>query len=435
MKIPREVPLVSGTVGDSILVLTRPDIRSAEELTAPARYQTADGVVHGRPGDIAMMGYGGEQWPIKRTVFLGTYKVLGRVGQYFIGERLLHVRRAWPVTSESAVFDYGSDRGKVPVARGGWIYQSDDNDYGTVNREVKHVGHLEIDDEDRIVSGTWADRYDRWTLALTALPPILSFLALLAFAAAAEQMRYWISPVLIAVETVLLIMGATLVWWIRKDRWLLKACIAMGQDLCVRYQVAVELLGNAPSTDFPGMSLWRCAQSQVLDGKDAKVEPKQADNEPAPASTAERDARLKEEIGATLEQLTNKIESCHKRERLSSWATNAAFFVILLVNVYLLGVADQPYVELAGIWLPALISATHSFNFRRRTTDRIGAMTEFRLQLRFVQTRLFDMSPGEGTSGSAADRAATLRLLCSIVAQHSQREFLFALSNEADFPV
>lgn len=431
MKVP-VVPLISGNVGESILVLTRPDIRSAEELSAPARYQTADGVVHGRPGDVAMTAYGGEQYPIKRDVFLGTYRVLGRVGSYVIGERLIHVRRAWPVTSDTAVFNYGEDRGTVPVERGGWLYQSDDQDFGLINREVKHVGHLEIGDEARIVARPWAARYDRWTLALAALPPVLSFLALLAFAAAADGLAHWIPPTLISAETFLLIMGAALVWWMRKDRWLLKACITSGQDLCRRYQVAVEQLGNAPSTDFPGMSLWRCAQSQALSEATANVNPRRASSELG----LDQDTLLKAEIGSTLEQLTDKIRRCHTRERLSTWATSAAFLTILLVNAYLLGVAHQPFVELAGIWLPALISATHSFNFRRRTTDRIGAMKEFRLQLRFIQTRLFDAGPPDGTAGDReADRTATLRLLCAIVAQQSQREFLFALSNEADFPI
>ncbi|NIE59628.1 MULTISPECIES: hypothetical protein [unclassified Burkholderia] len=358
--------------------------------------------------------------------------MLGRVSQYIVAERLIHVRRAWPVISSQAVLNYGDDRGTVPVPREGWLYQSDDHDFGLINPDVKLKGHLEIGNEEEVLSGNWSERYDRWTLLLAALPPVLSLLALLAFAATAGGLEHWISNALIGAETILLLLGAGVVWWIRKDRWLLKSSIVSGQALCRRFQAAVELLGESASNDFPGMSLWRCAQSQGGVETEAQTAPGATQR----SANTDRYAQLKAEIGSTLDELEEGIGQYHNRERYTGWTTYIAFLIILLVNLDLLAVAHRPLVELLGIRLPALISAIHVFNFRRRTADRIGAMKEFKLQLRFIQTRLFaTASQTQRTNDVERDRAATLRLLCAIVAQQSQREFSFALANEANFPV
>ena len=86
------------SVGRPMLILSLPEIRVTEELAAPERFTTRDGVVVGRPGDMAVTAYGGERYPIPREVFFCTYEVLGRVGPEFIAQRLVHVRRAWEVS-------------------------------------------------------------------------------------------------------------------------------------------------------------------------------------------------------------------------------------------------------------------------------------------------------------------------------------------------
>ena len=92
--------LIGGAVGAPFVILSFPEVRSAKRLRASQEFHTADGVIIGRPGDVAMIGYSGKRWPIKRSVFLGTYRVLGRVGEHLAAQRLVHPRIAWKVESE-----------------------------------------------------------------------------------------------------------------------------------------------------------------------------------------------------------------------------------------------------------------------------------------------------------------------------------------------
>ncbi len=56
--------LVSGEVSEPLVVLSRSEIRNAEILEAQQEFRTADGFVTGRPGDVVVMAYGGEPYPI-----------------------------------------------------------------------------------------------------------------------------------------------------------------------------------------------------------------------------------------------------------------------------------------------------------------------------------------------------------------------------------
>src|ERR1700748_2175809 len=122
-------PQVRGTFGHELIVLSLSDVRQAEELHAPIRLDTANGEVKGRDGDIVITAPWDERYPIKRAIFYGTYQVLGRVGVQFVANRLIHVRRAWPVLSPHAEVDYGPDRGVVAAPKGSWVYRCDDDDY------------------------------------------------------------------------------------------------------------------------------------------------------------------------------------------------------------------------------------------------------------------------------------------------------------------
>jgi hypothetical protein len=417
--------LLNGTVGDPLYVLTLPEVRGAEEVATYTSVVTADGTVGAHPGDFIVKPDGGEPYPVRRDVFFGAYKILGRVGRHLVAERLIHLRRAWPILEDEASFDYGAERGTVPIARDGWLYQSDDNDFGVINREVKHDGHAEIGREADVRGYPWARRHDIATAMLASMPPMLALLALLALYFS-DHGWAWLRVVFLVAETLLLLAGAAVVVWLRKDRWLLKACVSSGLDLCRRFQVAVQLLGYPPSSDFPGMTLWRFAQ---------------LDTPPPPLdlgcqSVQEFEKQLKREIALTIGEVRERMERDRTRELLVNWGSGLTLLLIFFINLHALAVPGAVRMEVLAIWLPSLVSAAHSFNFRRRTTDRLAALREFMAHLRFVQTRLFeDVPSGHSMNPHAENRAANLRLLCRLVAQHSQRELLFTLANEQPLPV
>ncbi len=418
--------LLNCVVGDPLYVLTLPEVRSAEEVIAHTNVPTADGMVSAQPGDFIVTPPGSEPYPVRREVFFGAYRFLGRVGQHIAAERLIHLRRAWPIVTDDATFNYGTS-GTVPIARDGWLYQSDDNDFGVINRDVKHKAHAEVGLEIDVRRYPWEWRHDMATAMLACLPPVLALLALFAFHFTAGNSR-GLSVVFLVAEMVLLLMGVTVVVWLRKDRWLLKACVSSGLDLCRRFQPAVQLLGQSPSQDFPGMSLWRSAQLDIPPLSTLELE--------SPQSVLNLETDLRREVALTLGRVRNRMEHYHTRERLVSWGTGLTLLLIFLINLRVLAVSEARQLELLAIWLPSIVSAVHSFNFRRRTTDRVATMREFVAHLRFVQTRLFEDVPrGHSMSPTSESRAENLRLLCRLVAQYSQRELMFALANEPPLPV
>jgi hypothetical protein len=426
---PPTPQLVQGKdFGEPLYVLTRPEVRNGEVLSAPRAFDTRDGVVAGGAGDIGVFGYGGEQWPVKRDVFLGSYRILGRVGSYIVAQRLVHVRLAWTVQCDDAIFDYGVGRGRVPAPRDGWVYQSDDPDFGYIHPDVKLQGHDEVGPQAEVSGRPWTQYVERAGTALILLPPVLALLALLAFAAQIGLGWSEVAWALIAIETVLLLAGAALVWKMHRDRWVLKAVVDSGQNLCRRFQCAVELLAEPASQRFPAMSLWRAAQQQML--PEGALKPEIRTSDPA------REGEVKAEIGATLASLKEQVQHAHRLERVASITTLCAFVAIIVGNLVLLGGVHAPAIEVVAIWLPSVIGAGHLFNFRRRTVDRIGAMNEFTAQLKFIQTRLFqDSPPLQPGSQDGTWRVANLRLLCKVVAQHSQRELGFALFDEPQLPL
>jgi hypothetical protein len=216
---PSPTPAFAGSrLSEPRMLLTIPDVRAARRLVEPARFDTRDGFVEGQAGDFAVTGYGKERYPVRPNVFFGTYRVLTQFGNELVAERLVHIRRAWNVLDVGATMDYGQGRGVVSVERGSWLCQSDDGDYGTIRPDVHHLSHRVVGQEDPEPCD-WKERVDQTEKALTALPPLLSLLALSAFVASASAgAPVWLAPLLIALELILKIIGGGLAWATMRGR-------------------------------------------------------------------------------------------------------------------------------------------------------------------------------------------------------------------------
>jgi len=400
--------------------LSTAELRSAEVLQTERQFDTLDGKVSGQRGDVGVIGYAAEQWPVKREIFLGSYMIVGRVGDHLTAQRLIHPRLAWQVESDDATFDY-QGRGRVSALRGGWLYQSDDGDFGYLNPGVKHQGHVEIGFCSDIDNCPWKQRVAVafWTLLL--LPPVLSLLALLAFLA---QMReaYSLSRGLVFGELFLLIIGAILAFGMRKGHWISKSLVTESQRLALEFQVAIQLLGERTSKAFPAMALWRSAQQRLLP-------------EGAPECKLVRDAAAEQALGLTIHRTHDAMQAAvqreHAIEQLAKWLTLAGFVAIVLCNLLLIFGLHMPNLEVGAIWLPAAIGCAHTLTFRRRSVERIAALKELVGILSFVKIHLY----GADCVSDDSQRESILRLLCRAIALHGQKELRFALSTEPDIPV
>jgi hypothetical protein len=233
------------------------------------------------------------------------------------------------------------------------------------------------------------------------------------------------SHAFILIETLLLIGGATLVWWIRADKWTLKASVKSGLDVARRFQPAAELLGIAQSRDFPNMALWKAAQ-------DLDKQPSPED--PNPSRQRELVVQVKMEIAALLENMKKSIRHHYFLERLATLATLAAIAAVIACNLYIVLIEHRTDVELLAVWLPSLIGAIYSFNFRKRTVQHIETIRDFLLQLDFAKVRIYAPTEEDPMISQQLFRA-NLRLLCKIVALFSQREIQFALADQPQVPM
>jgi hypothetical protein len=370
----------------------------------------------GREGDFAVTSHEGERYPILRDIFLGAYETVGRIGRDVVARRLIHVRRAWEVLEDGASFDYGPGRGRVPVSRGSWLYQSDDDDFGIVHDKVKHNGHVEASEEQALSNIDWGRRRDRWVLVLGTLPCVLSLLALCALLSPVIAPTLgWLAPTLICVEIALLVAGVAAVVVIKQQRWVLKACTHSALELGREFQVAARLLGQPESSQFPGMALWRAAQAP---------RPVVATDVPDLLET------LKSALAGRLHKLRQGIERAHRREVLVRILTGAAVVIVLLANLSLFRGGHSLLAELAVVWLPTLIAAMHGIDLRRRSAERLTAMRTFADELRFVHRRLY-----EREASSIDERNAVLVVLCRSAARYGQHELQLALAVEAPIPV
>lgn len=413
-----------GIFGDELVVVSRCDIRRAEQLLTETTIDTADGRVIGRVGDFVIFTASGEQYPIPSAIFFGTYEILGRVGTRYVCRRLLHARRAWPILSTYAEFNYGSDRATVTGDRGGWIYRSDDDDYGLINGQQNTKAHIVAGTVRALGKRDWEAWFRRSTLALTCLSPLLALLALSAFLAAQSPQHAGWAHLLLLAEGGLLLLGIGLAAWIRRHRWAARAAIGFAARTARQFQVAAEMLGESRSDLFPGMTLWRAAQS------DAQV---------SGTFRPHHIRELKDQVALACERTRQELHHYHASEIGASIATVTVAAVILGCISFLVWVRHSEHVELAAIWLPSVVGALHTWNWSRQVSSRRAAAREFLAELQFVRAQLYALSPQDRSipSNEAAleQLIATVRTLCHVVAVHTQRQLSHAIGEDPNLPV
>lgn len=424
--------LVQGSLGEALVALSRPEIRQAQRVAQATPMMTADGQVTGRPGDVRIRA-NNEEYPIKAEVFYGTYEVLGSVGEQMVVRRLMHTRQAWPITSDDAIFSYGPGRGDVAIARGGWMYQSDDDDLGVINREAYQRSHAVVGPAREQGACDWALRFRVAATALTFLPAGLTALGLAAFVAYAVGHQHGLSKALLAIETLLLLAGAGLLFWMKRQRWMLRAAVQEGSRLALTFQCAVRLLGHRASAQFPGMALWRAAQSP----QDGRAD--QSLSRGGPEVDADL-TQLKSSLGKERAALLHEFHTHHQTERLALWAGMASLALICMFNAWLVFVSHSVALEVMVVWLPALIAALHAHNHRRQVAQRASGTGDLLAELQFVSERILADSAGGSaslhTDPQARNRlSAALAVLCKTIGAHTQARWRLALAEHPELPV
>lgn len=416
-----------GDLAEELYVLTRPEIRAAELLDKDTVFPTADGHVLGHPGNVAVTAYGGERYPIPSEVFFGTYEVIGQVGNHIVARRLVHTRRAWPVTSPDGEFEYADKRGVVTVARGGWLYQSEDDDFGVINPEVHSKGHFVVGKVSNVDRRDWPKWFATASTALLFLPPVLAFLALAAVAVKSIPCLRIYSHSLLGAETVLLILGVAFVVWMRTQVWGLKAAVRAGKTVAEEFQLAAELLGEKASSKFPQMTLWRAAQDHV----------KHANEHRTSLSNPQALSDLAARIGEVLDRLDIEHQRAHRLEKGAEFATGLVALAVVIMNVLLMTGHAHDLIELCAIWLPSIVGALHNYDAFARTQQRQAIRKEFIRQLRFGKDLLLSLiSPQqEGSAALEERKVAAVRLLCKVVGNYCQEEVRFAISLDPRIPV
>jgi len=427
---PIEKPngLIRGTVAPAILILTSPDIRTAELLTAVQHVETADGSVRADPGNILVAAYDGEHYPIQPSVFFGTYDVIASVGNRFIARRLIHVRRAWSIVSDDASFSYSLGRGTIPAARGNWIYQSDDDDFGIINEKVQSLGHSTVCSARRLFSADWQTLLRRRATYLAMLPAVLSLLALLALASSQNPAFNWAVPPLLSTELILLVGGAATAFQMKSQKWALRAAAQVALCSTRAYQLAVALLGHRPSNDFPGMAIWRAAQMPPIQYDQNTIDP---DNVFI--------SQLKAQLGKTLHEAKEALARNRTRELVAGGLMLFALLAIICSNIYLIAVHHSLELELFAIWLPALIASAHSIVNRNYLLVTSAFLTEHYGAISFLQSRLYFLTPDDKAPSMGSpmlpEFQATLQALCRAVGTYTQRRLSLAVKESPHPPV
>lgn len=396
-------------------------VRTAERLDKDLELETADGRVKGRPGDFVLTAANGERYPILERVFYGTYQVLGRVGNRYVCQRLIHARRAWPIQSESAEFDYGPGRGTVVAQRGGWVYQSDDDDYGLINADLKEQAHVVVGKAAELSAKNWLLRFRIAVIAIGLLPPALALLAVLGFAA--RSINEEVSVSLLTAEALLLSLGVATVWWVQSRRWALKAAVSSAFTIAREFQIAAAALGERASELFPGMTLWRAAQS----------------DHPGPLNlSAESLRQMKDQVLKTYADVHSENEQNDAMENRAT-RLNRVFAGLVIASIVAAIWTKLEVFELAAIWLPSIVGAVHTSIARRQIVRRIGAGRQFLSELAFVRTQLFALVPNDSAVPAKQEEldllGATIKMLCRSTAEHTQQLVEFAISEGPNLPV
>lgn len=416
-----------GRTSMPFIILTKMEVRTAEELSSARDIDTADGVVHGRAGDIVVFAYGGERYPISPRIFFGSYEVLARIGPRMVARRLVQVRRAWNVLSAGSSFTYAPERGTVEVTPGSWLYQSDDNDFGIINPEVKDRSHSVVGNEEQLMAVDWQRRIAWRCRYLGFLPTVLTMISLLAFVTADRSGFEWLTSTCVALELALLLGGVAIVWFIRRDRWTLRAAAQSDLLMSREYQTAVTLLGHPSSSAFPGSAIWHAAQTPPV------ACPARSSQE-----TENLVQRLKLQLAKTLQQIGAELKQDHARERMASSAATLAILTIIACNIYHATGSHNLAVSVFAIWLPSLIACIHAFVNLRYLTTRGLAMTTFHRELRFLQSQLFVLTT-EGRSDTGdpreEDLRTTVQALCHAVGRFTQSHLCAVSSQSIEPPV
>lgn len=414
--------LVHGDVGNELIILAKPELRQIEFLSNSKQLKTLDGFVQGRRGDYVVSTTGGEQYPILASVFLGAYQIVGRVKNHIIAKRLIHVRRAWPIISNHAEFNYGDDRGTVRGLKNGWIYQSDDNDFGLVNREEKEKGHVVVGPASTLHDINWRRRKNLLSNFLTSVSPILTLLALLAFAAYTELNKPQVATVLLSMELALLALTLAVSQLSSRNNWSLKAAAATGDIVASKLQVAAEILGQSSSSKFPGMTLWRAAQLDVA------------------IPTVLSSSKLRE-LKTTLSDLQQNTfdEVAHyaRAERISRFIVISTISIMISLLIYLLAFQHHWQIELVAIWLPSVVGAVHAFDARKKMDHRAMSARSFFSEIKFVGDELYRILPNDSdiqpNSVAHQEVTALIKALCKFAGDYSQNEL--ELSIQEKLPV
>jgi hypothetical protein len=411
-----------------MIILSLPEVRTAEILTSAVDIETADGMIRGRPGDVAVTSGSGERYPIRADIFYGAYDVVARVGSRMVARRLVHVRRAWTVTSADAEFSYGADRGLVPAAQGSWVYQSDDDDFGAINSKENLRAHAEVCSPEELDSANWLALVRRRVVYLAALPAILALLALAALVSSATPGLARVGGALLGLEVVLLIGGAAMVWDMRSKRWGLRAAAQVALNAGKAFQCAVELLGHRPSERFPGMALWRAAQMDPPQSKSSAE---------IPPTSEVLFKELRAELGRTIQEADDSLKRNHRLHRLLTVLSLGTIAAITLCNSLAI-LSHSLVLEAVAIWIPSGLAAIHTLMNRTALFVTTVALSEYTGALRFFQTRLFTLTHGASLSAStqpgSTEVHALLRALCRAVGTYTQVRLRIALNDSPEPP-
>lgn len=399
-----------GTCGPPLLIIAKNGLRSAERVSQSVLVNTADGDVIAGPGDFVVAMPTGERYPISADIYFGTYEVLNQVGESYIGRRLLHPRLAWPIISDGAELSYGKKRGTVAVTKGAWIYQSNDEDYGAINRKAKNVSYTVVGSAEELSNRNWRKKLSKATRLITALPAILIALSLFALY---SWNRSWseLAEFSLVIEVILLAAGATITWWIRNNKWALRAAVFECFEDAACFQVVAEALGLKPSTKFPSMVLWRAGQEG-----DATI---------SLQANQTQLKSIKSVIDHFSERINKQIVHLKREEALIDWLSWIVVFAVMLCLVTA-SMFHWLIPKLIAIWLPSAIGTAHAWTWQRQSLHRLGAYSELLQELRFVRSKLVALAPDNQVSESNKKELATyLRMLCLCVARHGQREIQF----------
>jgi hypothetical protein len=121
----------------AVMVCKRPVLRRVVFAREPGNCPTLEGQVAYAPGDAIVTGEQGEQWPVARAHFDTNYRPAPQTRP---GEDGLYERRATQAhgleLDAPARIDLDQDRGALTAARGDWLIDYGNGDFGVVRADI-----------------------------------------------------------------------------------------------------------------------------------------------------------------------------------------------------------------------------------------------------------------------------------------------------------